>query len=178
MKTKYSVDFFWSDEDEAYIAVVPDLPGCSAFGETMADAATEVEQAIAAWIEAALAAGNPVPEPTTRQQFQDCSGKVLLRMPKELHYDLQLAAKQQGTSLNSYICFVLGKRHYHAHAIREFTNSLQWHAVAYRSGPNSQHVMQLASVTAPAEHFTASTLDKGAEPAIIMPLARFGSVHA
>jgi predicted RNase H-like HicB family nuclease len=53
---------FWSDEDEGFIAVAPDLPGCSAFGETQQQALDELQRAIAAWIEAQRAAGNLVTE--------------------------------------------------------------------------------------------------------------------
>jgi antitoxin HicB len=51
--TKYPIEVFWSDEDKGYIAVVPDLPGCSAWGKTEADAIREAQDAIAAWIMAA-----------------------------------------------------------------------------------------------------------------------------
>jgi predicted RNase H-like HicB family nuclease len=56
------VEVFWSDEDEGYIALVPDLPGCSAFGQTPEDAVHEIGDAVEAWIEACRAAGDPVPE--------------------------------------------------------------------------------------------------------------------
>lgn len=176
MTSKYSVEFFWSDEDEAFIAVVPDLPGCSAFGETRAEAASEVENAIASWIAAATAAGNPIPKPTARSDFDNYSGKFLLRMPKELHRDLQLAAKDQGISLNSYVCFLLTKKHYHTHAIKEFTQSLQWQSIGYRSGTHTQHIIQLASVTNETEpkHFSASTLPAHTET-VVAPLAVFGT---
>jgi predicted RNase H-like HicB family nuclease len=61
---RYPANVFWSDEDEGFIAIAPDLPGCSAFGETRYDALTELDGAIEAWIEAASAAGNPVPGPS------------------------------------------------------------------------------------------------------------------
>lgn len=60
---RYLVEIFWSDEDEGYIATVPDLPGCSAWGQTRADAAREIEDAQAAWIEACQASGEAVPAP-------------------------------------------------------------------------------------------------------------------
>jgi len=60
---RYLVELFWSDEDEGYVAVVPDLPGCSAVGDTPEEAAREIGDAIEAWIEACRAAGDPVPEP-------------------------------------------------------------------------------------------------------------------
>ncbi|WP_333878070.1 type II toxin-antitoxin system HicB family antitoxin [Methylobacter sp.] len=61
---KYTIEIFWSDDDNGYIAVVPDLPGCNAFGETPEEAAHEIQDAIEAWIEACNASGENVPEPS------------------------------------------------------------------------------------------------------------------
>jgi antitoxin HicB len=58
----YLVQVFWSDEDEGCIAVVPDLPGCSAFSDTPEEAVREIGDATLAWIAACRAAGDPVPE--------------------------------------------------------------------------------------------------------------------
>jgi antitoxin HicB len=63
---RYLVEVFWSDEDEGYIALVPDLPGCSAFGATPEEAVHEIGDAIEAWIAACRAAGDPVLEPTAK----------------------------------------------------------------------------------------------------------------
>jgi len=62
----YHINIFWSDEDGCYVADVPDLRFCSAFGDTPEQALSEVERAKAAWLEAARAAGKPVPEPRYR----------------------------------------------------------------------------------------------------------------
>lgn len=62
----YHINVFWSDEDDCWIADVPDLEYCSAHGQTPAEAVKEVEAAVAAWLEAARAAGKPVPEPRYR----------------------------------------------------------------------------------------------------------------
>ena len=62
----YHINVFWSDEDDGYIADIPDLAGCSAFGDTPEEALGEVEQAKAAWLEAARETGRPVPEPRYR----------------------------------------------------------------------------------------------------------------
>lgn len=59
----YHINIFYSDEDEGYIADIPDLKFCSAFGETPEEALTEVLIAKAAWLEAALAEGKPIPQP-------------------------------------------------------------------------------------------------------------------
>ena len=62
----YHINIFYSEEDEGWIADIPDLEHCSAFGETPEEALHEVEIARAAWIEAAVAEGKSVPEPRYR----------------------------------------------------------------------------------------------------------------
>ena len=60
---RYSVNIFYSEEDEGYIADIPDLGFCSAFGETPAEALAEVEKAKELWLEVAKETGRPIPEP-------------------------------------------------------------------------------------------------------------------
>lgn len=60
------INIFRREEDEGYIADVPDLAHCSAFGETPAEALAELEKAKAAWIDAARESGKPVPPPKDR----------------------------------------------------------------------------------------------------------------
>ncbi|MSQ11518.1 MAG: type II toxin-antitoxin system HicB family antitoxin [Dehalococcoidia bacterium] len=62
----YHINIFYSEEDGGYIADIPDLGACSAFGETPEKALAEVQQAKEAWLEAARAAGKPVPPPRYR----------------------------------------------------------------------------------------------------------------
>ena len=62
----YHINIFYSEEDEGYIADIPDLEFCSAFGETAAAALNEVENAKVAWLEAAREAGKPLPPPRYR----------------------------------------------------------------------------------------------------------------
>lgn len=62
----YHINIFYSEEDEGYIADIPDLVTCSAFGETPEEALREVEMAKHAWIEAARAEGKPIPPPAYR----------------------------------------------------------------------------------------------------------------
>ena len=59
----YHINIFYSEEDEGYIADIPDLKFCSAFGNTPEEALKELQIAKAAWIEAAHAEGKPVPSP-------------------------------------------------------------------------------------------------------------------
>lgn len=62
----YHINVFYSDEDEAYIADIPDLTYCSAIGSTPEEAVREVQIAKAAWIEAAEASGRSIPVPLYR----------------------------------------------------------------------------------------------------------------
>ncbi len=64
--TDYHINMFWSDEDEAWVADIPDLHHCSAVGATPQEALTEVLEAKQAWIESATQHGDPVPEPRYR----------------------------------------------------------------------------------------------------------------
>lgn len=66
MMKDYHINIFYSEADEGYIADIPDLPLCSAFGDTPEQALHEVEIAKTAWLEAAQAEGKPVPEPRYR----------------------------------------------------------------------------------------------------------------
>ena len=63
----YEISIFYSDEDGGFIAEIRDLPLCSAFGSTPAEALAEVEIARDAWLEAARAAGRPIPRPSKRK---------------------------------------------------------------------------------------------------------------
>jgi predicted RNase H-like HicB family nuclease len=62
----YHINIFWSDEDDCYVADLPDLDACSAFGSTPREALNELEVARAAWLEAARAEGKPIPSPSYR----------------------------------------------------------------------------------------------------------------
>lgn len=70
MKNKYPIEIFFSHEDEGYIAIAPDLPGCSAFGETEEDALAEIKNAISLWIETAEKEGKIIPEPSNQSLLE------------------------------------------------------------------------------------------------------------
>lgn len=67
MTNRYEIIIFWSDEDQAFIADVPELSGCMAHGSSHADALANAEEAIALWLETAQEHGDPVPQPKGRQ---------------------------------------------------------------------------------------------------------------
>ena len=67
--TKYEIILYWSDEDESFIAEVPELAGCAADGVTRLEALSNVEIVIAEWLETARELNRPIPEPKGRLLF-------------------------------------------------------------------------------------------------------------
>ena len=107
---RYPIEVFWSDEDEGFIAIAPDLPGASAWGKSETEAIKELHTVIDLWLKAAKRTGNPVPKPSDRADV-NYSGKFLMRVPKRLHADLARAAEAQSVSLNQYVLYLLTKGH-------------------------------------------------------------------
>ncbi len=66
---KYEVIIYWSDADEAFIAEIPELPGCAADGQTPQEALAAVQVVAREWIETARELGRPIPEPRGRLLF-------------------------------------------------------------------------------------------------------------
>lgn len=66
---KYEIILYWSNEDDAYIAEVPELAGCMADGPTAREALHNVEQIIQEWIETARELGRDIPEPKGRLRY-------------------------------------------------------------------------------------------------------------
>ena len=60
---KYEIILYWSNEDAAFIAEVPELPGCMAHGDSQADALKNVNEAIQLWIDTAREFGDSIPQP-------------------------------------------------------------------------------------------------------------------
>ncbi len=67
--SKYELIIYWSEDDEAFIVEVPELPGCAADGATYHEAVSNVEIIIQEWIDTAQALGRPIPEPKGRLVF-------------------------------------------------------------------------------------------------------------
>ena len=69
MNSKYEIIIYWSKEDEAFIAEVPELAGCMADGSSYAEALQNVEVTIAEWIETAKLSGKSIPEPKGKLMY-------------------------------------------------------------------------------------------------------------
>jgi antitoxin HicB len=89
-------------EDAGWTASVSELPGADAAGRTPEEASARVVDAMAAWIEKALADGRTVPAP-----WAALSGRLLVRMPRTLHADLARVASREQVSLNQFITTAL-----------------------------------------------------------------------
>ena len=66
---KYEIVIYWSEEDEAFIAEVPELSGCAADGTTYVEALANVDEIIQEWIETAREMGRAIPEPKGRLMY-------------------------------------------------------------------------------------------------------------
>ncbi len=67
--SRYEIIIYWSNEDEAFIAEVPELAGCMADGATYKEALENVEVVIEQWIETARELGRPIPQPKGRLTY-------------------------------------------------------------------------------------------------------------
>ena len=64
---KYEVIIYWSEEDQVFVAEVPELPGCAAHGPTQEAALTNAQEAIRLWLDTATEFGDPIPVPKGRR---------------------------------------------------------------------------------------------------------------
>ena len=67
--SKYEIILYWSQEDDGYIAEVPELAGCMADGKTPVEAVKNAEVVIQEWLETAVRLGRPIPEPKGPLQY-------------------------------------------------------------------------------------------------------------
>ncbi len=100
----YPVKISFDDQDKVYVAEFFDLPGCSAYGDTVQEAYHRAQEAKAEWLRVTLEQGLPIPEPSKTEEY---SGRILVRLPTSLHSMLSDKAKLHGASLNQYILHLL-----------------------------------------------------------------------
>lgn len=108
-KTEYPIKLYkeYEENDTYWVAEHPDLPGCMTHGNTKEEAIANLDDAKTSWIYTALSKGMSIPEPGAKSNIDDCSGRILLRLPKELHYRLLQKASEDDTSLNQELLFLI-----------------------------------------------------------------------
>ncbi len=102
LSLNYKVELY--PDDGAFVAEIPDLPGCITQGDTMEEAVALINEAKHLWLETAINRGISIQEPKNLDEY---SGKFLLRMPKSLHARLAAQATDEGVSLNQYVVSLL-----------------------------------------------------------------------
>ena len=107
MKIEYAVQIIWSAEDNAYLAITAELPGCIADGKTQEEALANVRIVIEEWIEAAKEEGRDIPKPLNIEQFARLQEQSQANLQKHIEGEVrkvvqrvlsQLAQQQQAAS--------------------------------------------------------------------------------
>lgn len=97
-----------SNNDSYWIAEHPDLPGCKTHGKTREKALFNLDDARKGWIYSKLCDGESIPQPRKKEDnIEKYSGRILLRIPRELHYKLIKKSQADGTSLNQEIVYLI-----------------------------------------------------------------------
>ncbi len=102
-KIPYLIRTFWSEDDDCYVAEVPELKGCSGLGKTPEQALTEARGSIDNWIRVAKKEKIPIPTPMGAGH----SRRLNLRLPEEIVALVKRAAKERQMSLNQYVLWRL-----------------------------------------------------------------------
>lgn len=66
---RYEIILYWSQEDQLFVAEVPELPGCMAHGDTQNEALQNIQDAMSFWLDTARELGRPIPEPRGRLMY-------------------------------------------------------------------------------------------------------------
>ena len=104
MKTNlYSIRTFWSEEDDCYIAEVPELKGCSGLGKTAELALKEAQKSIEGWLHVAKKQGIPIPVPIGAKK----SSRLNLRLPEDIVRQVKRSATENDMSINQYVLWRL-----------------------------------------------------------------------
>jgi len=102
--SEYTRKVFYSAEDRCWVAVAPEIPGCSALGDSDAEALKELDTAIKLNLSIRRDGNLPLPQPLSGQKM---NGRFLLRIPKALQHSLKEEALEEGVSVNQYALFLI-----------------------------------------------------------------------
>jgi len=106
MNLPYRVEVIPEENGSGYTATIPDLPGCITSADNHEDLWGAINEAKTLWLEVAIEDGEHVPEPTPIDE-ETYSGRFVARLPRSLHRELVVRAKQENTSLNQLIVMML-----------------------------------------------------------------------
>ncbi|HUX40388.1 MAG TPA: type II toxin-antitoxin system HicB family antitoxin [Rectinemataceae bacterium] len=97
---RYTYREEWSEEDDAYVARCLEFPSLSAHGPSPEAALAELRGVVALVVEDMTANSETIPEPLGTRAY---SGRLVLRLPKEMHREAAIRAAEEGVSLNQYL---------------------------------------------------------------------------
>ena len=106
MSLPYRMELIPDTEEGGFTVWYPELPGCITCADTIEEAVVNAVDAKKTWLEAALNECVDIYDPTDVSEY---SGQFKLRIPKSLHTDLSIHAKQEGISMNQYCLYLLTK---------------------------------------------------------------------
>lgn len=107
MIEKYCYRVIWSDQDEEYVGLCAEFPSLSWLSASQNEAFQGIQKLVAEIVSDMQEQGEEVPHPLS---IKDYSGKLMLRVPPELHRELTMEAEEANISLNRYICAKLASR--------------------------------------------------------------------
>ncbi len=113
MPWHFSIQSSEWDGKPGYWAWVSELPNCSTFAASQAEALSKVAQLLPAYLKAAVESNANIPTPEGREpEADEVGGTIVLRIPKSLHLGLKQAAQTENTSLNQFALYALTKMVY------------------------------------------------------------------
>ena len=102
----YSYSVMWSDEDDAFVGRVLEFPSHTARGGSLEEALQGIHSLVEYVLGELASQGEPIPVPFSKRQF---SGKLVVRIPKDLHRQLTIESEREGVSLNNWINIKLAR---------------------------------------------------------------------
>jgi antitoxin HicB len=118
-------------EDDAFYSEVEEIPGCWSEGKTIEQAYSNIKDAMKLWMENAIERGIPLPLPKSGER--EYSGRIMLRMPKELHKNLTKRAEMEDISLNQFIVYLLSTNYVIHDEKQSNSNSILHSKQSYKS---------------------------------------------
>ncbi len=106
MRLPYRMEIVPDPDEGGFVISFPELPGCMTYGDTLEDALHNAEDAKREWFTAAIEEGAVIREPQETERY---SGQFKLRIPKSLHRQIAIRARNEGVSMNQYCVYLLSK---------------------------------------------------------------------